>query len=661
MELTSSSSSSSAAETTEAVPSKVLNKRRFSDPGWSAVGITLDHEASIKSVFASPRKRAPIKHVSSTKSFASHLRFRFPRKTFMPNDPRLARWDKLMFITLTFSVYFIPLDCAVFTRKRIDNQINSGVNWAFFGVATIIQLVYMIDTCINFARAVYDKKGMLVYEPHRVRWLYLRSWFIVDFLSCFPGAHIIRFMKNESEVTNAIMLLGLLRLLRLTRFRQELRSFSPRGSPLRVFAAYFLGLATVCHWGACTWIFIADLQDSQDGGATWVTYFEERNAGADTTHPETNPIHLYWLAFYWSAMTITSVGFGDILPQNVTEYILSAFLMLIGGLIWATLIGTIVTAVGAAMVRDKRLREQQGLVDAFITRHALHRNRGMRQFRGEIHQYLLDRFYKHSLCDAVDEDKKALNLLTYRMRTKLQLFLAKASLIKVRQFRNCDDLAILYLVQNLEPLAFAKHEVWFENSFRLIEPGGAFYIVQRGVAAMRRRYISNREDLVHSFDGRKFFLGSGNFGSMKSRTSKNLHAMSSHNIRKTRSRNCSRRSDMKKKVEWALSPSISSEVKRTSLHAYNESRVLGKNASFGLDGIVIEPDEPQRTLFRVETFTFFEVFALRKNAIMAAADEDVNLADALLWHRYRVKFIFWALSTLRLTPDQVRKSLAEMK
>ena len=125
---------------------------------------------------------------------------------------------------------------------------------------------------------------------------------------------------------------------------------------------YFIALATVCHLGACMWIFVADLQGSD---TTWVDYYRYNNP-ATTTHPDTNPIHLYWLAFYWSAMTITSVGFGDILPQNIYEYIVCSIIMLIGGLIWATLIGTIVTAVGAAMVRDKRLRDHISLVDSFI-------------------------------------------------------------------------------------------------------------------------------------------------------------------------------------------------------------------------------------------------------------------------------------------------------
>ena len=46
---------------------------------------------------------------------------------------------------------------------------------------------------------------------------------------------------------------------------------------------------------------------------------------------------------------------------------------------------------------------------------------------------------------------------------------------------------------------------------------------------------------------------------------------------------------------------------------------------------------------------------------MAAADDDVNLADALLWHRYRVKFLFWARSTLQLSLEDIAVALNEFK
>eukprot|EP00971_Amphidinium_carterae_P134603 2667868-Amphidinium_carterae.1 len=41
-------------------------------------------------------------------------------------------------------------------------------------------------------------------------------------------------------------------------------------------------------------------------------------------------------------MTLTSVGYGDIVPQNETEYFLCTILMLMCGFVWAYVVASVV-------------------------------------------------------------------------------------------------------------------------------------------------------------------------------------------------------------------------------------------------------------------------------------------------------------------------------
>ena len=51
----------------------------------------------------------------------------------------------------------------------------------------------------------------------------------------------------------------------------------------------------------------------------------------------------YVLALYWSVMTVTSIGYGDVTPESVAEFWIVSVIMLFGGIMWAYIIGSAVT------------------------------------------------------------------------------------------------------------------------------------------------------------------------------------------------------------------------------------------------------------------------------------------------------------------------------
>ena len=380
----------------------------------------------------------------------------FPRKIFLPDDPKLRRWDLLVYAVLMFSSLYIPLDCALFTKERIENQISVAAGWVLYSISTFVQFIFVMDTYINFFRAVYRNR-VLIYTPGRVRVLYLRTWFTIDLLSCFPAVHLIRFTDNASSGSSPLMLLGLLRLLRLARIQRIVRFRNlPYGSPAVILLIYFFGLCIFCHWGACIWIFMSDMVDQN-----WVQRFVSNNPDSEL-NPLERPADLYWAAFYWAAMTVTSIGFGDVLPQHLSEYALCAVMMLLGGLLWASLIGTIVSAVSSTMFRQNKLQKQLDAVDRFFYRRGLKKDPQIKNELKSVRTFLLDRYYKDSLLDSHNEDQDALRLLSHRMRTRIELHLADGILYHVPQFSKLGEMTALYLVQHLRPLAFAKTEVWYE-------------------------------------------------------------------------------------------------------------------------------------------------------------------------------------------------------
>lgn len=65
---------------------------------------------------------------------------------------------------------------------------------------------------LNFLTG-YHFKGVLILDKKRIFFNYLKSWFIIDFLSCFPYS-IIELTSEDFNSTPGLISTKLLRVLR---------------------------------------------------------------------------------------------------------------------------------------------------------------------------------------------------------------------------------------------------------------------------------------------------------------------------------------------------------------------------------------------------------------------------------------------------------------
>ncbi|HSP73528.1 MAG TPA: potassium channel family protein [Gaiellaceae bacterium] len=73
--------------------------------------------------------------------------------------------------------------------------------------------------------------------------------------------------------------------------------------------------------------------------------------------PDTYPN--VWLGLWWSAQTVTSVGYGDLVPHSVAGRLLAVLVMIAG----IALITIVVAMVSAALVEAARRRAEGRLID----------------------------------------------------------------------------------------------------------------------------------------------------------------------------------------------------------------------------------------------------------------------------------------------------------
>lgn len=95
-------------------------------------------------------------------------------------------------------------------------------------------------------------------------------------------------------------------------------------------------LCSCCHPPlpqlACFWRLTVDLEDFHDDRGqrrNWMTVYEFVAQPA------------YFTALYWSVMTLTTIGYGDVAPVTLGEQLICIFAMLLGGSIYAYVIGAV--------------------------------------------------------------------------------------------------------------------------------------------------------------------------------------------------------------------------------------------------------------------------------------------------------------------------------
>ena len=261
-----------------------------------------------------------------------------------------------------------------------EDKVNDYM--ALFGVNMFVNAIFLCDVALQFFLhyQLPKEKGLTWVRNHkRIVTHYLKGYFCLDFFSSIPFGALGMMFPAMGDLA-AARLLRLLRLAKLLRIMRSSRLINRYRADMSVSYGIiqlwgFVILAVIaCHWMACLWGYTANASSSGFGNS-WMTAFV-RGDDDDNPLPKwniRNPKHQYVISLYFAIMTLTTVGYGDVLAQNISEYALMIVMMFLGGFMWAYIIGS-VCAVTATLdikkIEHQQLYDQINnmLVDLAITR-----------------------------------------------------------------------------------------------------------------------------------------------------------------------------------------------------------------------------------------------------------------------------------------------------
>ena len=124
-------------------------------------------------------------------------------------------WDVFMMIILLFVAVILPYRMAFY-----DN--DSSLSW--MSIWLIIDVLFFIDMILTFCTTyTHELTNVEVFDHKKIALKYLKSWFIIDLLSCLPFDIMIEGKSSFNilaRITRTSRLYKMIRLLRLLKILQ---------------------------------------------------------------------------------------------------------------------------------------------------------------------------------------------------------------------------------------------------------------------------------------------------------------------------------------------------------------------------------------------------------------------------------------------------------
>ena len=304
-----------------------------------------------------------------------------------PDNKWIKIWDTIIIVLLLLIAFIIPYQIGVSGGIYLITDLW----WLIVNV--IINTAFFVDTFLYFWRAYRDKEGRLVFNLRRIRRRYLKTYFIPNLLSNFPATLIfycvvtyrIRYQLGNDEVDSyTILLIKLMDFFKLFRFVRVkaimetstviTRAKQNVNSQLLQLCRYTCLLVLVSHLFACVFSFVAFIEAGQFTQEALLATPNWIGNWYETSYIEggLNPLgwgqdtDRYVLSLFLAIQSITSIGYGNIVPLTPSEWWVWCIMMLAAGIMWAYTIGGLVGVVAVMNARSEIYRERIDQANAMI-------------------------------------------------------------------------------------------------------------------------------------------------------------------------------------------------------------------------------------------------------------------------------------------------------
>uniref|UniRef100_A0A8C1ZU72 Hyperpolarization activated cyclic nucleotide-gated potassium channel 4 n=1 Tax=Cyprinus carpio TaxID=7962 RepID=A0A8C1ZU72_CYPCA len=378
-------------------------------------------------------------------------------------------WDLTMLLLMVGNLIIIPVGITFFKDEHTPP-------WIVFNVVS--DTFFLMDLVLNFRTGIVkEDNAEIILDPQRIKIKYLRSWFVVDFISSIPVDYIFLIVETRIDsdfyktaralrIVRFAKILSLLRLLRLSRLIryihqwEEIFHMTYDLASAMVRIVNLIGMMLLlCHWDGCLQFLVPMLQDFP--ADCWVS----KNKMVNDTWGQQ-----YSYALFKAMSHMLCIGYGMYPPVGMTDVWLTILSMIVGATCYAMFVGHATALIQSLDSSRRQYQEKYKQVEQYMSFHKLPAD--MRQ---RIHDY-----YEHRYQGKMFDEESILGELSEPLREEIINFNCRKLVASMPLFANADP---SFVTSTLTKLHF---EVFQPGDYIIREGtiGKKMYFIQHGVVSV---------------------------------------------------------------------------------------------------------------------------------------------------------------------------------
>ncbi|KAL4486167.1 hypothetical protein ABPG72_012220 [Tetrahymena utriculariae] len=313
-------------------------------------------------------------------------------QVFNPSNVFIKIWDSLQSLLILFSTFLLNL--------QLFFEMDISSSQLLFQILFIISV---IDVFVELNTGVLQK-GDIIYDRNFIFKSYMKNTFFLNLIGNIPLFFIIS--KVEISTTQRIIfnILYIFNWVKISKVLKQITfyvSYEKDHKNIFDLLKLLVFVIGICHIFCLFWHGLCLFEINRGQTNNWIS---SKNLLDATIYER------YIYSFYFLAVTMATVGYGDITPQNSEEVLFTRITIFVTCIVYAFSLNTIGGIIENIEKKDKKYKENLQII------HGLMREEEVsRELKIEVSNYI-EYLYKESN----EIQKKQEKLIVEKLSTKLR-------------------------------------------------------------------------------------------------------------------------------------------------------------------------------------------------------------------------------------------------